>query len=205
MTTCNKVIFGTGIVVRNGAGETVHSPYFRAYYPMARPGEQVAAAPVGFDTVGTLSVRMRWHEARARMRFMRSPASSPAGWTSRSGRRAVDLYGKIALVAGATRGCGRAIAIELAKASIYVYATGRSSRSAGRSEINRPETIEETGDMIAAAGRKGQAIRSIIWTPARCLRWSRALTASRGGWISWSTISAATSTWNGTRSSGSRA
>lgn len=71
----------------------------------------------------------------------------------------MNLSGKIALVAGATRGCGRAIAIELAKAGVYVYATGRSSRSAGRSEINRPETIEETGDMIAAAGGKGQAIR----------------------------------------------
>lgn len=62
MTTCNKVIFGTGSVVRNSAGNTVHSPYFRAYYPMAKPGERVAAAPDGFDTVGTLSVRAQWHE-----------------------------------------------------------------------------------------------------------------------------------------------
>jgi hypothetical protein len=60
MTTCNKVIFATGTVVRNSAGETVHSPHFRAYYPMARPGERVAAAPAGFDTVGTLSVRTTW-------------------------------------------------------------------------------------------------------------------------------------------------
>lgn len=43
MTTCNKVIFGTGLVVRNAAGDTVHSPYFRAYHPMAKPGETVAA------------------------------------------------------------------------------------------------------------------------------------------------------------------
>lgn len=64
MTTCNKVLFGTGFVVRNSAGDTVHSPYFRAYYPMARPGEHVAAAPAGFDTVGTLSVRMPWHEGQ---------------------------------------------------------------------------------------------------------------------------------------------
>ena len=65
MTTCNKVIFGTGTVVRNSAGETVHSPYFRAYYPMARPGERVAAAPLGFDTVGTLSVRAHWQDGQS--------------------------------------------------------------------------------------------------------------------------------------------
>lgn len=65
MTTCNKVIFATGTVVRNGAGETVHSPYFRAYYPMARPGERVAAAPSGFDTVGTLSVRAPWQPGQS--------------------------------------------------------------------------------------------------------------------------------------------
>jgi NAD(P)-dependent dehydrogenase (short-subunit alcohol dehydrogenase family) len=59
---------------------------------------------------------------------------------------------RVALVAGATRGAGRAIAVELARAGLDVYATGRSSRAAGRSEIGRPETIEETGDLIAAAG-----------------------------------------------------
>jgi NAD(P)-dependent dehydrogenase (short-subunit alcohol dehydrogenase family) len=60
---------------------------------------------------------------------------------------------RVALVAGATRGAGRAIAVELARAGLHVYATGRSSPAAGRSEIGRPETIEETGDLIAAIGR----------------------------------------------------
>jgi NAD(P)-dependent dehydrogenase (short-subunit alcohol dehydrogenase family) len=68
------------------------------------------------------------------------------------------LAGKVALVAGATRGAGRAIAIELAKAGAFVYATGRSSRFEGRSEIDRPETIEDTGDRIAAVG-EGVALR----------------------------------------------
>ena len=68
------------------------------------------------------------------------------------------LAGKVALVAGATRGAGRAIAVELARCGATVYATGRSSR-AGRSEMNRPETIEETGDLIAAAGGDGIALR----------------------------------------------
>jgi NAD(P)-dependent dehydrogenase (short-subunit alcohol dehydrogenase family) len=64
---------------------------------------------------------------------------------------------RVALVAGATRGAGRAIAVELARAGLYVYATGRSSRISGRSEMARPETIEETGDLIAAAGGEGAA------------------------------------------------
>lgn len=67
------------------------------------------------------------------------------------------LEGTVALVAGATRGAGRAIAVELARQGAYVYATGRSSR-AGRSEIDRPETIEDTGDLIAGAGGLGQAL-----------------------------------------------
>jgi NAD(P)-dependent dehydrogenase (short-subunit alcohol dehydrogenase family) len=64
---------------------------------------------------------------------------------------------RVALVAGATRGAGRAIAVELARAGLFVYATGRSSRSSGPSEIGRPETIEETGELLAAAGGEGAA------------------------------------------------
>jgi NAD(P)-dependent dehydrogenase (short-subunit alcohol dehydrogenase family) len=64
---------------------------------------------------------------------------------------------KVALVAGATRGAGRAIAVELARAGLYVYATGRSSESAGLSEIGRPETIEATGELISRAGGEGSA------------------------------------------------
>jgi NAD(P)-dependent dehydrogenase (short-subunit alcohol dehydrogenase family) len=64
----------------------------------------------------------------------------------------------VALVAGATRGAGRAIAVELARAGFYVYATGRSSRASGPSEIGRPETIEETGELVSAAGGAGSAL-----------------------------------------------
>jgi NAD(P)-dependent dehydrogenase (short-subunit alcohol dehydrogenase family) len=70
-----------------------------------------------------------------------------------------SLQGQVALVAGATRGAGRAIAVELARAGAFVYATGRSSRAYGRSEIDRPETIEETGDLMAAVGGAGLALR----------------------------------------------
>ena len=65
---------------------------------------------------------------------------------------------RVALVAGATRGAGRAIAVKLARAGLFVYATGRSSRAAGPSEIDRPETIEETGEMMDAAGGDSAAL-----------------------------------------------
>lgn len=64
----------------------------------------------------------------------------------------------VALVAGATRGAGRAIAVELARAGFFVYATGRSSRASGPSEMGRPETIEETGELLATAGGAGSAL-----------------------------------------------
>jgi len=70
----------------------------------------------------------------------------------------LPLAGRVALVAGATRGAGRAIAVELARAGTHVYATGRSSRVGGRSEIDRPETIEDTGDLMQAAGGAGTAL-----------------------------------------------
>ncbi|HVP01597.1 MAG TPA: SDR family oxidoreductase [Solirubrobacteraceae bacterium] len=69
-----------------------------------------------------------------------------------------DLEGRVALVAGATRGAGRAIAVELGARGATVYATGRSTR-AGRSPMNRPETIEETAERIDAAGGRGIAVR----------------------------------------------
>ena len=69
------------------------------------------------------------------------------------------LEGKVALVAGSTRGAGRGIAIELGAAGATVYCTGRSTR-AQRSEINRPETIEETAEFVnEAAGAVGSGSR----------------------------------------------
>ncbi|MCO8269542.1 SDR family oxidoreductase [Actinoplanes sp. TRM 88003] len=64
------------------------------------------------------------------------------------------LTGKVALVAGATRGAGRQIAVQLGAAGATVYATGRSTRGR-RSEMDRPETIEETAELITAAGGRG--------------------------------------------------
>ena len=68
------------------------------------------------------------------------------------------LKDKIALVAGATRGAGRGIATALGEAGATVYCTGRSSR--GRPATpGRPETIEETAELVTASGGRGIAIR----------------------------------------------
>lgn len=69
-----------------------------------------------------------------------------------------SLSGTVALVAGATRGAGRGIAVELGALGATVVCTGRTTR-AGRSDINRPETIEETAELVTAAGGRGIAIR----------------------------------------------
>ncbi|MBX3468967.1 MAG: SDR family oxidoreductase [Planctomycetes bacterium] len=68
------------------------------------------------------------------------------------------LEGKVALVAGATRGAGRGVAVELGAAGATVYVTGRSTRAA-RSEYDRPETIEETAELVAAAGGRAIAVQ----------------------------------------------
>lgn len=68
------------------------------------------------------------------------------------------LKNRIALVAGATRGAGRGIAIELGAAGATVYVTGRTTRSQ-RSPYERPETIEETADLVNQAGGQGIAVQ----------------------------------------------
>ncbi|PTL82865.1 short-chain dehydrogenase [Vitiosangium sp. GDMCC 1.1324] len=70
----------------------------------------------------------------------------------------LPLHGKVALVAGATRGAGRGIAVQLGVAGATVYVTGRSTR-AQRSELNRPETIEETAELVTRAGGQGIAVQ----------------------------------------------
>ncbi len=64
----------------------------------------------------------------------------------------------MALVAGATRGAGRGIAVELGPSGATVYCTGRSS-GGHPSELNRPETIEETAAMVTEAGGRGIAVQ----------------------------------------------
>ena len=68
-----------------------------------------------------------------------------------------SLDGRVALVAGATRGAGRGTAVALGEAGATVYCTGRSTRER-RSEYDRPETIEETAELVEAAGGAGIAV-----------------------------------------------
>jgi NAD(P)-dependent dehydrogenase (short-subunit alcohol dehydrogenase family) len=70
----------------------------------------------------------------------------------------MSLEAKVALVAGATRGAGRGIAVELGAAGATVYVTGRTTRSQP-SEYARPETIEETAELVSAAGGTGIAVQ----------------------------------------------
>jgi NAD(P)-dependent dehydrogenase (short-subunit alcohol dehydrogenase family) len=65
-----------------------------------------------------------------------------------------SLESEVAVVAGGTRGAGRGISVELGAAGATVYVTGKSSRS-GLSPIGRPETIEETAEMVEAQGGRG--------------------------------------------------
>jgi NAD(P)-dependent dehydrogenase (short-subunit alcohol dehydrogenase family) len=67
------------------------------------------------------------------------------------------LAGKVALVSGATRGAGRGTAVALGEAGATVYCTGRTTRER-RSEYDRPETIEETAELVDAAGGQGIAV-----------------------------------------------
>ncbi|GAA1268346.1 MULTISPECIES: SDR family oxidoreductase [Streptomyces] len=86
--------------------------------------------------------------------------------TQEPGTGSARLDGKIALVAGATRGAGRGIAVELGAAGATVYVTGRTTR-ARRSEYGRPETIEDTADLVTAAGGRGIAVPTDHLDPAQ--------------------------------------
>ncbi len=71
-----------------------------------------------------------------------------------------NLAGKIAVVAGATRGAGRGIALALGEAGATVICTGRTTRAEGskRSDYNRSETIDETAELVTSMGGQGIAI-----------------------------------------------
>lgn len=78
----------------------------------------------------------------------------------------MKLQGKIALVAGATRGAGRGIATELGAAGATVYVTGRSTRQQ-KSDYQRSETIEETAEIVSSLGGKGIAVQVDHLVPAQ--------------------------------------
>lgn len=90
------------------------------------------------------------------------------------------LSGHVALVAGGTRGAGRGMAVELGAAGATVYVTGRSTRgSAGPS--GRPETIEETAELVTAAGGHGVPVRCDHTVQADVAALARRIETERGG------------------------
>lgn len=101
------------------------------------------------------------------------------------------LAGKVALVAGATRGAGRGIAIELGAAGATVVCVGRSSRSAPRPPRaegaspfaleGRPETIEQTAELVTAAGGIGIARRCDCSRPTEVAELCRWVSEAQGG------------------------
>jgi NAD(P)-dependent dehydrogenase (short-subunit alcohol dehydrogenase family) len=89
------------------------------------------------------------------------------------------LAGRVALVAGATRGAGRGIAVELGAAGATVYVTGRTTREQ-RSEYDRPETIEDTADLVTAAGGTGIAVPTDHLVPEQVERLVARIDAEQG-------------------------
>ncbi len=90
-----------------------------------------------------------------------------------------SLTGKVALVAGATRGGGRGIAVALGEAGATVYATGRTTREQ-RSEVGRPETIEETAELVGAAGGEGIPVQVDHLDPAQVAALVERIDAEQG-------------------------
>ncbi|GAA2402936.1 SDR family oxidoreductase [Actinomadura vinacea] len=99
--------------------------------------------------------------------------------TTGAARAEKPLAGTVALVAGATRAAGRGIAVELGAAGATVYATGRTTRER-RSEVNRPETIEETAELVTAAGGEGIAVPVDHLDPAQVERLVERIDADHG-------------------------
>ena len=90
------------------------------------------------------------------------------------------LTGQVALVTGATRGAGRGTAVALGEAGATVYCTGRTTRKR-RSEYDRPETIEETAELVDAAGGKGIAVEVDHLQPPQVEALVRRIDAEQGG------------------------
>ena len=90
------------------------------------------------------------------------------------------LSHQVAVVAGGTRGAGRGIAVELGAAGATVYVTGRSTR-AQASEMGRPETIEETAELVDAAGGTGVPVRVDHGRPEEVAALGERIRAEREG------------------------
>jgi NAD(P)-dependent dehydrogenase (short-subunit alcohol dehydrogenase family) len=89
------------------------------------------------------------------------------------------LRGRVAVVAGATRGAGRGIAAALGEAGATVFCTGRSTGST-RSDYNRPETVEETAALVTELGGTGIAAAVDHLDPAQVKGLAERIRATHG-------------------------
>lgn len=90
------------------------------------------------------------------------------------------LKEQVALVTGGTRGAGRGMAVELGAAGATVYVTGRTTRES-RSPLGRPETIEETAELVTEAGGRGIPVRCDHMVPADVRALVRRIEEEQGG------------------------
>src|SRR5262245_11622818 len=111
---------------------------------------------------------------------------------------AKPLAGRAGLVACGTRAAGRGTAVQLGAAGATVYVTGRSSR-AHRSEMNRPETIEETAELVDQAGGRGIAVEVDHLVPEEVRELVRRIEAEQAALHIWSTTSGVPLRWSGAR------
>lgn len=100
-----------------------------------------------------IPIEIFWHCSLSAAFDRLGAGKRPMQWVPKK-----NLKGKVALVAGATRGAGRGIAIALGEAGATVYCTGRSTRKHPATK-GRPETIEETAELVTAAGGRGIPVR----------------------------------------------
>jgi NAD(P)-dependent dehydrogenase (short-subunit alcohol dehydrogenase family) len=116
---------------------------------------------------------------RRRRPTREGPVSGPPneGWSL---ARTRPLRGQVALVAGATRGAGRAIAVSLALAGAKVYATGRSVRD-HPATAGRPETIDETVELLRTYGGSGVAVRVDHTDPGQVRRLAERVRRTESG------------------------
>lgn len=91
------------------------------------------------------------------------------------------LEGKVCLVAGATRGAGRGIALALGEQGATVYCSGRSVRGQLASGASRPETIDETAERVTARGGRGVAVQADHTDEAQVAALCRRLEQEHGG------------------------
>ncbi len=79
----------------------------------------------------------------------------------------VVLKDTVAVVAGASRGCGRGIALALGEAGAVVYVTGRTVREGRKPADGAPGTIEDTADEVTQRGGRGVAVQVEHTDPAQ--------------------------------------